>query len=67
VDIIAYTLSRDTMTTVMLYNDLLVITFREKKQIKISALPTNKLQQLKLILDALLEEDLHGKRRWSSD
>ena len=56
-----YTLSKETISAAMLYNELLVITFKEKKQIKLSALPANKLQELKFMLDALLDDDLAGK------
>ncbi|UJR36536.1 hypothetical protein I4U23_029256 [Adineta vaga] len=58
VNIMAYTLSKDTISAAMLYNDLFVITFKEKKQIKLSALPANKLYELKCILESLLNEDL---------
>ena len=61
VDIMAYTLSRDSIASVIATSELLVIIFKAKKQIKISAMGTNKLHELKSILDALVNDDLNGK------
>ena len=63
VNIMAYTLSQETMASVMATNDLLVINLKAKKQIKISAIGQTKLTQLRNILDALIHDDLTGKRR----
>ncbi|CAF1578735.1 unnamed protein product [Adineta ricciae] len=60
VNIMTYTLSKDTISAATLYNELLVITFKEKKQIKLSALPASKLQELKFMLEALLNDDPTG-------
>jgi hypothetical protein len=62
VNIMAYTLSKDTISTVISTNDLLVINLKVKKQIKISNVGKNKLSELKHILDALLNEDLNSKK-----
>jgi hypothetical protein len=61
VNIIAYTLSKETMATVIATNDLLVINLKVRKQIKISAMGKNKLLEFKSILDALLNDDFAGK------
>lgn len=61
VNIIAYTLSRETMSTIVLANELLLISLRAKNQIKISAMGKNKLIDLKNILNSLIEEDFTGK------
>lgn len=58
VNITTYTLSKDAITNISSHNDLLVINFKTKNQIKISAMPTNKLIQLKQILECLLNEDI---------
>ncbi|CAF1080748.1 unnamed protein product [Adineta steineri] len=67
VNIMAYTLSRDTIATVILNNDLLVINLKEKKQIKISAIGKTKLTELKLILDSLLNEDINAYQIYIQD
>ncbi|CAF3398743.1 unnamed protein product [Rotaria sp. Silwood1] len=59
VNIITYTLSKDTISNVIYHNDLLVINLKAKNQIKISAIGKNKLIELKNILDDLLHEDLN--------
>ena len=61
VNIMAYTLSHESMASVIANNDLLVVNFRAKKQIKISAIGKTKLMELKHILDALISNDLNGK------
>jgi hypothetical protein len=61
VNIMAYTLSNESIASVIAATDLLVIIFKAKKQIKISAMGMNKLQELKTILDALVNDDLNGK------
>jgi hypothetical protein len=48
------------MLSIIHNNDLLVINFKAKKQIKISAIWLNKLYYLKNILDSLLHEDFDG-------
>jgi len=63
VNIMAYTLSKETIASVIHNNELLVINLKAKKQIKISAIGKNKLYDLKTILDCLLNEDLNGKRK----
>jgi len=62
VNIMAYTLSKDTISTVILNNELLVINFKAKKQIKISTIGKTKLYALKKIFDSLLNEDLTCKK-----
>lgn len=61
VNVMAYTLSQESIASVIAATDLLVIIFKAKKQIKISAMGTNKLHELKIILDALVMDDLDGK------
>jgi len=63
VNIMAYTLSKETIASVIYNNELLVINLKAKKQIKISAIGKTKLYDLKTILDCLLNEDLNGKRK----
>lgn len=60
VNIMAYTLSKETIASVIHNNELLVINFKQKNQIKISAIGKNKLIELKNILDALLNDDIDG-------
>ena len=62
VNIMAYTLSHETLASVVSNNDLLVINFKAKKQIKISAMAKTKLVEFKALLDALLTDDSDGKR-----
>jgi hypothetical protein len=62
VNIMAYTLSQETMGSVIFNNELLVINLKAKKQIKISAIGKNKLAELKHLLDCLLNDDLNGKK-----
>jgi hypothetical protein len=63
VNIMAYTLSKDTIASVISTNDLLVINLKVKKQIKISAIGMFKLYELKSICDSLLNEDLNCKKK----
>lgn len=62
VNIVAYTLSKETIASVIYSNELLVINLKVKKQIKISAIGKNKLIELKNMLDSLLNDDLNGKK-----
>jgi hypothetical protein len=63
VNIMAYTLSKDTISSVISNNELLVINLKAKKQIKISAIGKAKLYELKTILDSLLNDDLNCKKK----
>jgi len=63
VNIMAYTLSKDTIASVMSTNDLLVVNLKAKKQIKISAIGIIKLHELKSIFDSLLNEDLDCEKK----
>jgi hypothetical protein len=65
VNIMAYTLSKDTIATVISNTELLVINLKAKKQVKISAIGREKLCELKIILDSLLDEDFSGKKKRS--
>ncbi|CAF4109770.1 unnamed protein product [Rotaria sp. Silwood2] len=60
VNIIAYTLSKDTILKVILANELLAINLKTKNQIKISAIGKNRLSELELILDCLLCEEFNA-------
>ena len=62
VNIMAYTLSRETLASIISNNDLLVINFKAKKQIKISAMTKTKLLEFKSLLDALITGDADGER-----
>ena len=62
VNIMAYTLSHETIQSIATAHDLLVINFKAKKQIKISAIGQEKLLALKRILDCLINDDLNGER-----
>jgi hypothetical protein len=62
VNIMAYTLSQETMGSVIFNNELLVINLKAKKQIKISAIGKSKLAELKHLLDCLVNDDLNGKK-----
>lgn len=61
VNIVAYTISRESIGSFVAMNDLLWITFKTKNQIKISALPIQKIEQLRAIIDALHRGDSDGK------
>lgn len=61
VNIVAYTISRESMTSIVATNDLLAINFKTRNQIKISSLTKDKIQQLKHLLDALLVDDFESK------
>jgi len=61
VNIMTYTLSHETMLSVIVANDLLVINLKAKRQIKISAIGKTKLLELKCILDSLIDDDLNCK------
>lgn len=61
VNIVAYTISRESMTSIVATNDLLAINFKTRNQIKISALTKEKIQQFKNLLDALLIDDFESK------
>jgi hypothetical protein len=63
VNIMTYTLSHETMATVIVTNNLLVINLKAKKQIKISEIGAMKLLELKRVLDCLINDDLNGKKR----
>ena len=61
VNIMAYTISRETMISIVASNDLLAINLKGKQQIKISAIPKNRMNELKILLDALLNNDLQSE------
>ncbi|CAM4876953.1 unnamed protein product [Rotaria socialis] len=66
VNIITYTLSKDTMSSAVsnvLNSELLFINLIGKKQLKISAIGRNKVLELKAILDCLINKDLDAYQR----
>lgn len=62
VNIMTYTLSHESMQSIITTNDLLVINLKVKKQIKISAIGQMKLFELRDILNALIQNDLNGTK-----
>ena len=62
VNIMTYTLSHESLQSIITNNDLLVINLKVKKQIKISAIGQMKLFELRNILNALIQNDLNGTR-----
>lgn len=56
----SYTLNKDSISSIASANDLLMISFKLKKHIKISQMPKNKLNELKSIVEYLINDNLQG-------
>ena len=58
-----YTLNKDSISSILPTNDLLVINFKMKSQIKISAMDKTKMIEFKSILESLLRDERDGKNK----